>query len=478
MSFPPRSSLRRAVAGPGVVVAALLASLAGLAPAAEDRGTPVQVGIDARLGYTIDPASVQANGQLVRYHLSGHGLANADSYQAEVVVDCAAHTRRELSAESHDHLLGSQTFAPDPRMHDVPRGSRLDTELRQACRLATGAGHATLSPAAAALAASVPVFVTHSPTGDNVELGIRPARLPPGKPHAAAAAADLQAAGTLDRVDYAIVVDSVRREGKVTSYDLQQVVPGFAFTTWQHVVVDCDARLRAIAPEDAAPGTQLKATRVGGGSRADRELTLACALPAGPRKAWFAGFVVSGDGYVVAPHARTSGCTSLHTAGPHPRVLQPIGDEDDISVFKIQGRGPWTPMPAVRLSPSLDHVRVTVLGVFGTAPRVGAAYAEMAGANARDTGWPQVRTLNSQALREGIVWGNDGAALGLALGQADIATGAGHVDVRMLTSAMIRERLARHGIDWALSFEGRPDEESAMRMAVAATLPLACDHAR
>ena len=69
----------------------------------------------------------------------------------------------------------------------------------------------------------------------------------------------------------------------------------------------------------------------------------------------------------MAPHARTSGCTSLHTAGPHPRPLQPIGDEDDISVLKIQGGGPWTPMPAVRLSPSLDHVRVTLLGV--SAPR-------------------------------------------------------------------------------------------------------------
>ena len=253
MSFPPRSSPRRAVAAPGVVVAALLASLAGLAPAAEDRGTPVQVGIDARLGYTIDPASVQANGQLVRYHLSGHGLANADSYQAEGRRRLRrAHPARAVGRD-HDTCWGRAASRADPRMHDVPRGSRLDTELRQACRLATGAGHATLSPAAAALAASVPVFVTHSPTGDNVELGIRPARLPPGKPHAAAAAADLQAAGTLDRVDYAIVVDSVRREGKVTSYDLQQVVPGFAFTTRQHVVVDCERGCARSRPRTPAP---------------------------------------------------------------------------------------------------------------------------------------------------------------------------------------------------------------------------------
>jgi hypothetical protein len=45
----------------------------------------------------------------------------------------------------------------------------------------------------------------------------------------------------------------------------------------------------------------------------------------------------------------------------------------------------------------------------------------------------------------------------------------------MLPTAEIRLRLARHGLDWTPS-DGRPrDAEAAMRLALAATLPIECE---
>ncbi|HEY9026259.1 MAG TPA: hypothetical protein VIP05_18315, partial [Burkholderiaceae bacterium] len=298
-----------------------------------------------------------------------------------------------------------------------------------------------------------------------------------GRPVAVLPAGDLLATGSEAQVDYAILVDSVRHKGAIASYFVQALPRGAKSATREHWIADCGRHLRAFQPEDSAPGARLTAYPVQADTRAGREMATACAMADGPRTRWFAGFVVTADGVVVAPRERTMGCTSIVArVGNQRRRAALIAQEPGVSVLRLDGGGPWTFMPSVGITPDLDHAAVTVLGVSGTAPRVSAAFVEGAGSNTDDSGWPQVATLTSAALSEGIVWNDSGAAVGLAMAMRPPERHGTRSYVRMLPVDEIRNRLRGHGIHWDASDGGGLDAEAAMRRAVSATLPLTCEN--
>ena len=282
-------------------------------------------------------------------------------------------------------------------------------------------------------------------------------------------------AGAEGPTTYAIVVDSVNRRGDEVAFSEQATQAGDTFSSRRTVLLDCSRKLRAVRPADAASGVRIPAAHPRAGSREARELALACAMPEGPRSRWFAGVVVSADGIVVAPHARTQGCGEISTGiGAARRRLELVANEDDITLLRIHGGGPWPAMPAARVPLTGGRHPVTLLGVSGTEPRVSAAFAEAPGSNGDDAGWPQVRTLSRRALSEGVVWDDSGTAVGLALAIGVSVDHRGQSFVRMLPASEVRVRLARHQLDWPTSPGRDVDAEGAMRRAIAATLPLVC----
>ena len=274
---------------------------------------------------------------------------------------------------------------------------------------------------------------------------------------------------------YAILADSVQRRGDALAFDVQSTTPGTSWAGRQRVLADCSRKVRGLQPADAASGARVPVTRPRAGTREARELALACTLPEGPRARWFAGVVVTADGVVVAPHARTQGCGEISTGiGAARRKLDVIADEDDITLLRIHGPGTWPVMPAARLPLSGGRHPVTLLGVFGTDPRASAAMAVDAGSNGDDPGWPQVLTLSRRALTEGVVWDDTGTVVGIALAIGVSVDHHGQSFVRMLPASEVRQRLVRHQVDWPTSPGRDVDAAGAMRRALSSTLPLIC----
>lgn len=281
--------------------------------------------------------------------------------------------------------------------------------------------------------------------------------------------------GSEGTTEYAILTDSVQRRGDALAFDVQSTTPGATWAGRQRVLADCSRKLRGPQPADAASGARAPVTRPRAGTREARELALACTLPEGPRARWFAGVVVTADGVVVAPHARTQGCREISTGiGPARRQLDVLANEDDITLLRIHGPGTWPVMPAARVPLSGGRHPVTLLGLNGTEPRASAAMAVDAGSNGDDPGWPQVLTLSHRALTEGVVWDDTGTVVGLALAIGVSADRHGQSFVRMLPASEVRQRLVRHQVDWPTSPGRDVDAEGAMRRALSATLPLIC----
>jgi len=511
MVLPIRPPRRLAAAPVAPWLFALLA--ASVAAPAHAEG-PLPAGRDNAHDYTINPDSIHRDGSTVTFRLVGVGYRGfLDDYDAQVMVDCAQRQRREMGSEIHSQYGGTKHNRPDSQMRDIYPNTRQATELDLVCRLAgvpvaratevaAAAPARPPAPAPAPAPPPVPAPATEVKFGALPPViafatppGPRPLAAPPPrapdpastlartrllapeptiKPSPVLPAGDLLDVGKQDGYARAILVDSVNHRNQYTSYVVQSLFPGATWATREHYVVDCQRQLRAFQPEDSASGVRLSATRVAAGSRESRELAAACAMPDGPRNRWFAGFVVSPDGVVVAPHLRTGGCLSYSTGvGARRHSLQFIANEEDVTLLRLQGRGDWGVMPAADTPASRAPQPVTMLGVNGVAPRVSAAYTMAAGSNTMDTGWPQVYTFSDRAMSEGIVWSADGAAVGLAL--APEGRRANHAYARMLPTAEIRLRLARHGLDWTPS-DGRPrDAEAAMRLALAATLPIECE---
>ncbi|MEO5686414.1 MAG: hypothetical protein ABIR54_03560 [Burkholderiaceae bacterium] len=469
-------------------------------------------GRDSGHDFTIDPDSIHRDGSTVTFHLVGTSYRGVvDDYDAQVMVDCAQRQRRELGSEIRNQWIGVKHNRPDSQMRDIFPNTRQATELELVCRLA-GVPVARVADMVAAAAAQAPAPTPAPapalPHQADVKFGALPLvttfALPTGAraqatatPHVAERASaaaplpaptltikantvlpadDLLDLGNQDGYARAILIDSVRHKEQTTSYVVQSLVPGATWATRDHYVVDCQRKLRAFQPDDLASGVRLTATRVAANSHESRELATACAMPDGPSNRWFAGFVVTNDGVVVAPHLRTGNCVRYSTGfGAKRRPLQFIAHDEDLTLLKLQGSGSWSAMPAIDTPASRVPQAVTMLGVKGVAPRVSAGNLTMAGSNSMDTGWPQVVTFSDHALSEGIVWDADGAAIGLAL--APEGRVGNHAFMRMLPTAEIRLRLARHGLTWTASDGQARNAEATMRLALAATLPIECERA-
>lgn len=431
MAIPSRRSWRPA--------AALAVGLSFALAARSAQPAILDAGSEGGYTFTIEGRTVVRDGQKVRFRLLATHDGGADHYDSTIEVDCAHRTRRQLSAIADDGRGGvTRHGAEMASPHAVSQGTRADRELRQMC----------------------------------ARVGV-PAAEPP---HLAAPASDLVDVGTDAGGAHAIFIDSVQRRDTLVDYMLQTIAPGQGNTaTRQHLVVDCERRLRGVQAPDTPAGTRVQARRVAASSREDTELTTACAMPEGPRQRWFAGLVVSPDGVVVAPHARTVGCDSIMTiAGAQRRTLELVANEEDIALLKIPGDDRWTAMPASADAQVPAHVAVTLLGVSGTAPRVSAAFVEQAGTSSDDSGWPQVRTLADRAMTEGVVWNDTGEAIGLALAVRPPDVHGRTTLVRMLPASEIRRRLRLHGLTWLKTIGDPATPADAMRTAIQATVPLIC----
>lgn len=415
-------------------------SFAPAAPAAQTaQPAMLDVGIEGGYAFTIEARTVVRDGERVRFRLLAANVASIDHTDSTIEVDCTHRTRRQLTATTDDgrgaiEHYGAEMAAP----HVVPQGSRADRELHQMC---TRVGLQAADP-----------------------------------PHLAARASDLVDAGSDAAGAHGIFITSLQRRGAMVDYMLQTVAPGQAVNaTRQRFLVDCERRLRGEQDIYAAAGSRVQIRRVVAGSREDREVTAACAMD-GPANRWFAGFVVTADGVIVAPRERTMGCAAIVARiGTERRPVALVAQEPGMSVLRLDGGGRWPFMPAVGAATRLDHVPVTMLGMSGTAPRVSAAFVEAAGASRDDSGWPQVATLPGAALSEGVVWDGSGAAVGLALALNPPDRRGTRSLVRMLPVDEIRSRLLAHGIHWDASGGGALGAEDAMRRALSATLPLTCE---
>jgi hypothetical protein len=441
----------RRLAAVAIALTAALTTHPALAQSATRAPAPaagmLPVGRQADYDFSVDARSLVRRGDLVTFQLAAVNAWRRDRYDARIEVDCAQRTRRELEGTSDDGHGNVHRNDGETGTHAVLEHTRADIEFKVVCGRAVAAAATPVPSARAKL-----------------------------HPSAVAPAADLADAGMDATANYTIFIDSIHHKGQITSYLLQARAPDATWATREHYVVDCQRKLRAFEPDDSASGARLNATRVVPDSREARELATACAMPDGPRSRWFAGFVVTPDGVVVAPHMRTYGCASYSTGvGAQRRTLQFIADEEDVTLLKLTAGGDWAVMPATDAPPSAGPQPVTMMGVSGVEPRVSAAWALKAGANRQDTGWPQVYTRSDRVLREGLVWNASGAAIGVAV--APQGHDATHAYVRMLPAGAIRGHLARHGWTWP-GTDGHPrDAEAAMRLALAATVPIVCEHA-
>ena len=431
MAIPIRRSWQAA--------AALGLALACAPAVPATRPAMLDAGTEGGYAFTIEAKTVVRDGERVRFRLLATNEAGSDHYDSTIEVDCARRTRRQLTAIADDGLGHVQHYGAEMASpHPISQGTRADRELRQVC---TGVGAQAAEP-----------------------------------PHLAAPASQLADVGTDDGGARAIFIDTVRRRDASVDYMLQTIAPGQGYATRQHIVGDCTRKLRGAVQDANAPGgTSVSASRVVATSREGRELAAACAMPEGPPSRWFAGVLVSADGMVVAPHARTRDCAQISTGvGLTRRKLDLVANEDDITLLRVRGGGPWPVMPAASEPAGRGRRPVTLLGVSGIEPRASAAFAEATGSNSDDAGWPQVRLLTARALSEGVVWDANGAAIGIALALGKPVDRHGQALVRMLPASEVRLRLQRHQADWRLAQGHGLDDEAAMRLAVAATLPLVC----
>ena len=278
---------------------------------------------------------------------------------------------------------------------------------------------------------------------------------------------------------YAIAVDSVRRKGDVTGYDLTSFTrDGTLPAETRRILVDCRRLLRAVAPaQGASAPARLSASHVRAGSREGGELAAACALPEGPRSRMFAGFVVAGNGTVIVAHPRMADCPHpVAYVGGRRQAATVVATEGDLVILHVDG-GPYPTLPPAARSVIADRQAATMLGVDGLQPRVSATVLRIAGSNPSDEGWPQVETLSHLAVADGPVWDSRGGVVGFGIYKS--ADNRRHAMVRLLPAQVIEEKLAAHGIHWGGGQAAQALEpEAAMRLAVDATLPFACERDR
>lgn len=436
---PMASSIRRPWRPATALALGLSCTLA--APAARPaQPAMLDAGTEGGYAFTIEASTVAREGNLVRFRLLAVNEAGADRYDSYLELDCAHRTRRQLTAtaddgQGHVQHYGAEMASP----HPISAGTRAERELRLACN----------------------------------RVGLQAAEAP----RRAAAASDTVDAGTDAAGAHAIFDHSLRGDHPVIDYMLQTIAPGQAFATRQHVLVDCDRKLRTVLQDDAsAADPRAPARRVASASREARELAIACALPEGPRSRWFAGVVVTPDGVVLAPRARVAPCDAVVTGyGPARRSLERIATEGDLALLRIRGGGPWQVMPATGKPVAREPEAITVMGLSGVQPRVSAAFAEPTGAEERGRIWPQVRTLEGHALPEGLVWNAAGTAVGVALAFDGSVVRVEQTTVRLLPAEEIRRGLARNRLTWQTAGAAAAlDPEQAMRLALASTLPLTC----
>ncbi len=183
--------------------------------------------------------------------------------------------------------------------------------------------------------------------------------------------------------------------------------------------------------------------------------------------------IVSSNGFALAPHDWTWGCTHM-TARVGGRTLrvERVADEADVTILKIAG-GPFVPVP-MRDGDAAPGAPLTILGMQDGQVHVAAGNLLAAGANRDDPGWQQVATLREAVVPEGAAWDEDGAVVGFTVSTSSWMTDTRLL--RLLPAAVLRRALQAHAAYWDDTRAApAPGAAEAMRRNLAATAALACE---
>jgi len=199
------------------------------------------------------------------------------------------------------------------------------------------------------------------------------------------------------------------------------------------------------------------------------------ALSANPARAMgqavAVGFVASADGLVVAPRRLIHDCRRIvATLGRRQTEASIVEVWGDLALLRLPG-GPYAALPpSAHATPGRA---VTLLGADNERWHVAAGELLPVGANAADSGWPQVRVLAGLRIANGPVWLEDGTLAGIGVAEDDASAMRGVL--RLIPATALRPMLERAGARWdAPDVAARLDTDAAMRRGLAASVTLAC----
>jgi hypothetical protein len=282
------------------------------------------------------------------------------------------------------------------------------------------------------------------------------------------------AAGREGALRFFIVAESVRRGGAAVTYELVSSRADGLPGERRQVLADCERRVRAVLPrgQSDVDGT-FPAFKVRAGSREAAELGTACDLLPWPLEQAFPGLIVSSDGVLIAPHRRTARCARvLASVAGHLRTARILAQENDLTLLQVDG-GPFSPMAAAPIRTRESSYPVTMLGRDGISPHVGAAAVLATGASREDPGWPQVLTMRRVDAQAGPVWDASGSVVGFGVFRTGLDSR--HAMVRMIPAETVQQALQAHGVHWERGSGAPLDPETALRAALAGTVPLVCE---
>ncbi|MEK8031164.1 serine protease [Ideonella sp. DXS29W] len=326
----------------------------------------------------------------------------------------------------------------------------------------------------------------------------------------ASAAPSFQDAGSVGHEQFEVDVNSVRLEQGLVRFRLRSRyrsdTANYNFAA--DIGVDCEHRTRGefYNSREANPVVLDDAGRplmkpVYEGTRQAKELEMVCRLAAVAPKASepsqvpsspppvlagkrrlervVTGFVISGDGWVLAPGDAVEGCGTVEvlvSGTSRPALIGDSGSHEDYALLKLDGSAFTALRP--RGEPLPRGSALTLLGHPAGAPlkaqpRVSTAFVSGGEAGNRDGGVPWITVSAATTMSVAAVLDDQGLLVGVI---RQIEGGErGRFHGRVTRVSAIRGVMEYHGIDWVPPVNGtKRAVAELLRQAVPAVVQVAC----